>query len=80
MQLKKEIHKKAHYRMVKTSEMISNRVVAMYGFEGFSGSKVISIVALSTDKKRVSSLVDALNRSGMELSQLQNIVDEFFAK
>ena len=73
----KEIHNSVYYRMIKTTEVISGNAVVMYGLEAFSDSGFISISALSTDKNRISSMVDRLNQCEMELSQLQGIIDRF---
>lgn len=73
----KEIHNSVYYRMIKTTEVISGRAVTMYGFEAFSDGGFISISALSTDKNRISSLVDSLNQCEMKLSQLQEVIDGF---
>ncbi len=77
MQNKTKRHNSAYYRMIKTTEVISGSVITMYGFEAFSDGGFVSISALSTDKNRVSKLVDNLNQCEMELSQLQGIIDRF---
>lgn len=77
MRNSKNVHKPVYYRMTKTTEVISGNAVTMYGFEAFSDGGFISISALSTDKNRISRLVDSLNQCEMKLSQLQEVIDGF---
>ncbi len=69
--------KSGYYRVVETAETVDGHVTAMYGIEGFSHGEFVFAFALSTDKKRISKLVDALNMSGMQLSQFQMILNRF---
>lgn len=70
-------HNHAYYRAVKTMESINDKTVAMYGVEGFGHGDVVSVLALTTDKTRITKLVATLNECGLELCQLRDVVDDF---
>ena len=70
-------HSSAYYRAVKTTENINGKTVAMYGVEGFGHGDVVSVLALTTDKARITRLVAMLNECGLELCQLRDVVDYF---
>lgn len=70
-------HSVAYYRAVKTVENFNGKMTTMYGIEGFGHGDVVSVLALTTDKARITKLVATLNECGLELCQLRDVVDDF---
>lgn len=73
-------HKSTYYRVVKTKENLSGHSVVMYGINGFSDGEVVSVLALSTDKKRIVGLVNAMNSCDFELCRFRKVVYECLQK
>lgn len=70
-------HKLAHYRVIKTVEMVVDKPTAMYGIEGFCGDETVTVTALSENRRRIKVLVNKLNECELSLCHFCEVVDNF---
>lgn len=65
------------YRVIRSVEKLYGETRIMYGVEGRCGEDILTLSALSEDRRRVAAMVKNLNRGEFELCLLRDAVNDF---